>query len=463
MAAHQEMISVDELLQESRTFRREVHRGNRRSSSLPTVITDDSDMVRVEIQEDEWLRSVMDDGDEAESKESQMPKIQKVPRMLRENESNRKCYDPLVVSIGPYHHGKPELESMEKRKITMARQYVAGDARECYAEGATERFTDEAFTQMMFLDGCFILQFMYCIVKNKRETMKMKSYDVAFVQRDLFLLENQLPFLVLEELMRLSFIKDDGRAMTIEFIKQARATPPEEDSRIEVAKKFVRKYIWVKQGPSKGKLRGFEGHRMHLLEIFRTEIVRVQALIDCKCSQSSRADWFSYRSAKELKTVGIHFRAGKIRCFSDVKFKSKLCYVFGAVHANNRLLAHRQDAPEDFSITSYICFMDSLIDQAEDVMELRSKGILLNFLGSDQQVADLFNEIANDLVPNPNAYVDVKNGIENHYKNTIKIWIAEWLHNHFTSPWTFLAFFGAILALALSIIQTYYTAFPSGN
>ncbi|KAK9290482.1 hypothetical protein L1049_008652 [Liquidambar formosana] len=328
---------------------------------------------------------------------------------------------------------------------------------------------------MMFLDGCFILQFMYCIVKNKRETMKMKSYDVAFVQRDLFLLENQLPFLVLEELMRLSFIKDDGRAMIIEFIKQARATPPEEDSRIEVAKKFVRKYIWAKQGPSKGKLRGFEGHRMHLLEIFRTEIVRVQALIDCKCSQSSRADWFSYRSAKELKTVGIHFRAGKIRCFSDVKFKSKLFsgqLTLPPITVDDstksmllNLVAYETcpDAPEDFSITSYICFMDSLIDQAEDVMELRSKGILLNFLGSDQQVADLFNEIANDLVPNPNAYVDVKNGIENHYKNTIKIWIAEWLHNHFTSPWTFLAFFGAILALALSIIQTYYTAFPSGN
>ncbi len=44
--------------------------------------------------------------------------------------------------------------------------------------------------------------------------------------------------------------------------------------------------------------------------------------------------------------------------------------------------------------------MDSLIDLAEDVMVLRSKGILLNFLGSDQEVANLFNAIAKILVPN---------------------------------------------------------------
>jgi hypothetical protein len=51
--------------------------------------------------------------------------------------------------------------------------------------------------------------------------------------------------------------------------------------------------------------------------------------------------------------------------------------------------------------------MDSLIDPPEDVREreLRSQGILLNTLGSDRQVAELFNDIANYLVPNPYAYI----------------------------------------------------------
>ncbi|KAK9289718.1 hypothetical protein L1049_007877 [Liquidambar formosana] len=357
------------------------------------------------------------------------------------------------------------------------RQEVAGDARECYAEGATERFTDEAFTRMMFLDGCFILQFMYCIVNSKRETMKLKSYDVAFMQRDLFLLENQLPFLVLEELMSLRLVKDGWREMIINFIKQARATPPPRgDSWKKMIINFMMsKCIWGKQGSTMTKKGGFEGHPVHLLELFRTQIIDIKALTsDCGCSQSS-TDWFSYRSAKELKMVGIHFRAHEIRCFSDVKFKSNLFsgqLTLPPVTIDDstksmllNLVAYETcpDAPEDFGVTSYICFMDSLIDQAEDVMELRSKGILLNFLGSDQQVADLFNEIANDLVPNPNAYLEAKRGIERHCKSNIKIWIAEWLHTHFTSPWTFLAFFGAILALSLSVMQTYYARFPPKN
>ena len=67
-----------------------------------------------------------------------------------------------------------------------------------------------------------------------------------------------------------------------------------------------------------------------------------------------------------------------------------------------------------------------------------------------------------DLVPNPHSYAIVKGKIERHYTNKAKIWIAEWLHAHFSSPWTFLAFLAAVFALALSSIQT-YLALSSGD
>ncbi|KAI8559128.1 hypothetical protein RHMOL_Rhmol04G0150000 [Rhododendron molle] len=76
----------------------------------------------------------------------------------------------MVVPIGPCHHGKPELQPLERLKIPMVREYVAkgkvnidelyeevvnvaSDARKCYAEGLTEKFNDEEFTHMMFLDA----------------------------------------------------------------------------------------------------------------------------------------------------------------------------------------------------------------------------------------------------------------------------------------------------------------------
>ncbi|KAG5062362.1 hypothetical protein JHK85_003545 [Glycine max] len=57
------------------------------------------------------------------------------------------------------------------------------------------------------------------------------------------------------------------------------------------------------------------------------------------------------------------------------------------------------DFENDYGICSYVSFLDSLIDHPDDVKALRSEQILLNSLGSDEKVANLFNTISTDLVP----------------------------------------------------------------
>jgi hypothetical protein len=74
------------------------------------------------------------------------------------------------------------------------------------------------------------------------------------------------------------------------------------------------------------------------------------------------------------------------------------------------------DFENDFGITSYISFLDSLIDEVNDVKDMRKAQVLHNFLGSDQEVADLFNAIGTDLVPNAEAYKDVKIQIQKYYE-----------------------------------------------
>ncbi|RWR74675.1 UPF0481-like protein [Cinnamomum micranthum f. kanehirae] len=115
------------------------------------------------------------------------------------------------------------------------------------------------------------------------------------------------------------------------------------------------------------------------------------------------------------------------------------------------------DGLSDHTVTSYICFLDSLIDHAEDVKELRSKNILLNRLGSDEEVANLFNELANNLTPDTETYGDVMKEIEMHCKSHAKVWIAEFMHTYFTSPLTLLALMAGFFAIGLSVVQTIYS------
>ncbi|KAI7999117.1 UPF0481 protein [Camellia lanceoleosa] len=138
--------------------------------------------------------------------------------LWRKNET-KKYYQPYLVSIGPYYRNNINLKSFEKFKIQFTREFVkscdppditelynkvaevAGEARSCYAESTTKEIDDITFTEMMFLDDCFILQFIRCIVKTEKGQMEMMmSHDIAKVKRDLFLLGNQLPLIVLRAL-----------------------------------------------------------------------------------------------------------------------------------------------------------------------------------------------------------------------------------------------------------------------
>ena len=119
------------------------------------------------------------------------------------------------------------------------------------------------------------------------------------------------------------------------------------------------------------------------------------------------------------------------------------------------------DLENNFGVTSYVSFLDSLIDEPNDVKMLRKARILHNFLGSDEEEAQLFNEIGTDLVPNNEIYSDVKSKIQKHYSNKWMTWIAQFFHDHFSSPWTFIAFVDALLALVLTVIQTKYAVNPS--
>nr|CAD1828328.1 unnamed protein product [Ananas comosus var. bracteatus] len=111
----------------------------------------------------------------------------------------------------------------------------------------------------------------------------------------------------------------------------------------------------------------------------------------------------------------------------------------------------------DYGITSFVWFLDLLIDHADDVKELRQAGVLQNVLGSDEQVAEMFNEIAMDLVPNQQAYSTVMQSINSYYTFKARVLIYRMLRRRFGSPWLAVAFLAAVALLTLTVVQTVYT------
>ncbi|KAF9664621.1 hypothetical protein SADUNF_Sadunf16G0037400 [Salix dunnii] len=446
--------------------------------------------THITVQENnDWLESIMDVEQRETMSQQQGPRIPRIPQIFSGIKSSKKCYEPMVVSIGPYNHGKHDnLQEMEKSKVKMVSTFVqqsmrhigefyktvvdvAEEARRCYVEDGSVELNDmTAFTRMMFLDGCFVIQFMLCLLYD-RENLKMTSHVAALVARDILLLENQLPFLVLRPLMNLRFGDEVGKKVIKDFMKHIRAMPRQRDSCRKRILKFFRKTIFLAAlNPSKETAMEEYYGASHLLELFHMHFLDKKAPVD-----SSKTSLYRYHPAMELRRVGIHFHPSKTSKFTDVQFMPT--WLAGRIQIPPLTINDSTESlllnlvayeaclgdNDQLWVTSYICFMDSLIDHPEDVRVLRSQGILLVTLGSEDEVAKLFNDTAKYLVPNPRVLNKVKKDIESHYRNTIKRWAAKYLDTYFSRPWSFITFVAASFTIALTAIQSYFALFPLNN
>ncbi|KAL6324747.1 hypothetical protein AAG906_017087 [Vitis piasezkii] len=361
-------------------------------------------------EEERWRERRRPTKQEHTQSQSSWPRIPKVPQLLRGTHDFEKLYEPRIISIGPYHHGKPHLQPVETIKLQYAQKFLADSdqniealftkigsnieaLRKCYDKIPTD---DEELAWMMLLDGCFLLQFIRSREDGSTVDLSnvLRIHQINFVEQDLFLLENQLPFGVLQLIFEGAKFNDGStmEQMIKNFVTRIASLQPSSEKRLD--------------------------ERSHLLDLLRSAILGKSASKQerqpdkkGKSSSSSGGDgrfccpWKKgkqrgirqpFRNIKELKASGIHLRQTYEMC---------------------------PDAPDDYTVTSYLCFLHGLIHHADDVKELRSRHILINHLGSDEDVARIFNEIANDVV-DTEVYGDVKARIQKDYDKRVNTCIA---------------------------------------
>nr|XP_043633379.1 UPF0481 protein At3g47200-like [Erigeron canadensis] len=416
---------------------------------------------------------------------SSAPKIPRVPGSIREKQDYyEKYFVPKFISIGPYHFRKNKPMLFEKRKPDFAMKLFSNDkaaVKRLYEKLAQPEmvkdlrsyydqqhmmtssclFSDSEFTKMMLLD-------------------EFKSNEVFFIRRDLYLLENQIPFKVLKEVMMM--MKPTSMFTYIEqFFKNS--------SLLEFIKPFIDMSSFViRAAPKRKWLDRFKIRRRsttnedisdeferqekepdHLLGALHGEHARIVKVP----TESYKFNGCNFRSVNELAYVGIHFKPIiDTLSMTHIEFVKSSWWGFSAnvklppiaVSDYTRPMLLNMMAYEtckcsiDCSwVKSYVYLLGSLIDDAEDVKILRKAWVLKNLLASDQEVVKLFDEIGVDLVENCFEYLEVKYKIQKHLESWTNTLFSQLKNEYVKSPWAFLALLGALIALFLTGVQTYYT------
>lgn len=212
------------------------------------------------------------------------------------------------------------------------------------------------------------------------------------------------------------------------------------------------------------------GKCTHVLDVYRKSLIYQGPTHRTRVSKPKRRRRFHdddeiIRSATELQDAGIRFMKSRTHSLGDVSFGGGVLrlptlviddtteYMFLNLIAFERL---HPEAGND--VTSYIFFMDTIIDSEMDVALLHRNGILVNALGSDKAVAKLFNSLSKDIAVDPHGVLDVvRMSMSNYCKKPWNMWRANLIETYFRNPWAIVSLVAAVFLFALTIVQTVYT------
>ncbi|ESR33836.1 hypothetical protein CICLE_v10005168mg [Citrus x clementina] len=307
--------------------------------------------------------------------------IFKVPDVLRK--LNEKAYEPEMLAIGPYHHGKEQLLGFEEHKTrylkkllertsiplsdyVMAMRALEERARKCY--GGSISLNRDEFVQMMLLDA-----------------------------RDMILLENQLPFFVIWKLFIMTDMPSDSR----------------NESFLLMILRFFNGIL-----PGKGCRRDivyqvdvYPIHEIkHLVHLIHENWLPSPAGVDAYRNNATNTSYWSFiGSATEIQEAGIHFRKVEVLkddSLFDIKFENGVMKMPSLEIGDatetifQNFIAYEQ-CSQDLNpkhVIDYVEFLNCLIKSSKDAELLRRRGIIENLLGDDEVIATLLNKLSDRLV-----------------------------------------------------------------
>ncbi|KAF8006984.1 hypothetical protein BT93_K1091 [Corymbia citriodora subsp. variegata] len=389
--------------------------------------------------------------------------IFKAPQSL--SEINLKAYQPNIVPIGPFHHGKLEFQKMEKHKrrfstdllnrtnqttdkLAESLKPMEEKIRRCYSEDID--FKSDELIGMMVVDGCFIIELFYKYYYRKSQGHTHPGHDplltepwrLPFLMQDLAKLENQIPWSVLKCLFDLT-------------LKSWNESPP---SLSELALKFFNQIVH-REDPVLKKYFDREGE--HLLNFLRLTFIP-----DSQETKRKSKDFLRLiQPANKLHQAGIKFKPTHCESFMDIKFSNGVLEIpvlkfddFLSSLFLNFIAFEQCHRGSSKHVTDYATFMACLLNTPADAEFLCNRKIIERYFGTDEKIAHFFSNIGKDVVFNiRETYLrHVFQDVNMYCEKDLRVYWASFKNTYFKTRWYLISAIVAFILLGLSTIQSSY-------
>ncbi|KAK4268117.1 hypothetical protein QN277_024817 [Acacia crassicarpa] len=417
----------------------------------------------------EWLKKKLRISEEKELPFELGCCIYRVPTKFRKD--NEEAYTPTLISIGPYHYRDKRLESMKDFKFWFfnvfvkrnpekeLRDYIEAmrkrvyEIRKCYSE--TIKMTDDVLVCMILMDACFIIEFFIALTASPEGRHVLNPWQTEHIKLDLLLLENQIPFFVLEDLFNLACPNglDDGTRLfaklAFNFFK----------------KEYLGGSVSTECDPTDMHVLNYFGcsqvyHLNNMLRMFflPDKLPKRESHIPkpiCSASQLREAG-IKFKASEKSNRTKVHFSNGVLTlpCFR-VRDRTETMI--------RNVIAFEQCHPRLSSwVTDFVMLWDHLINTEKDVDLLVQKGIIENFLSDNNAVASMVNRLCRNVVSTSynSEYIDLFKRLNKFYNNPYHKYKAIFRHEYVSTPWRIASFVAAIVLLFLTLIQTICSLVP---
>ncbi|KAK6161724.1 hypothetical protein DH2020_005105 [Rehmannia glutinosa] len=383
---------------------------------------------------------------------------------------NIRAYEPEVISIGPYHFDKDNLKMMEDHKLRYLHlllqhkndnieKYVSTigtleqEARKCYAEPFSLNATE--FIEMLVLDGCFVVELVrkcnMIYLREKNDPIFHMDWIINSLQRDLMLFENQIPFFVLCKLFDLIEV-------------------PNQHSRLKYLLLSFFDILYPGKVYRENSTNGSSSHEIkHLLDLIHSSCrPSIDWLDSGQEKNDKRKKWRFINSATGLREANVKFERNEGVNLFDVRFKDGTM-ILAPLTVEDRtesflrnLIAYEQyfqDTGQSNFVTDYVKFLDCLIDSSRDVEILSRCGIIDNWLGDNEVVANMFNKLTDSVAGPGNdfIYAEIFDSVNKHCNKRRNRWVAKLRRNYLNSPWAVISILVAVVLLLLTVTQTVFS------